>query len=280
MYMQALKDEEIHLLEQTALKLRAIILQIAHDCPVGIHVGGSISIAEILTSLLFQVMRIDPQDPRFADRDRLILSKGHANAALVSALALRGYFPIDDLKAFDTLGSPYAMHADGHNVPGTEVSAGSLGHGLSLSVGMALAGRLDQASWHVYCILGDGEMMEGSVWEAMMSASHYGLDNLTAIVDRNRFSLDGPTASIMEIEPLNEKCQAFGWHVQTVNGHAINELVPALLNRTPAKPSIIIANTIKGHGVPSLENRTESHYARLGDEQLEESLAVIKSQNA
>lgn len=278
--MQPITDEEIRNLDQTTLKLRETILQIAHDCPVGIHVGGSISIAEILTSLLFHVMHVNPQDPQFAERDRLVLSKGHANAALVSALALRGFFPLEDLKAFDTLGSPYAMHADGHLVPGTEVSAGSLGHGLSLSVGMALAGKLDQASWHVYCILGDGEMMEGSVWEAMMSASHYGLDNLTAVIDRNRFSLDGPTASIMEIEPLKEKCHAFGWHVQTVNGHAINELVPALLSRIPDKPSMIIANTIKGHGVPSLENRTESHYARLGEEQLEDSLAVLKSQNA
>jgi len=272
------EQERVKELEARALDLREHIVQIAHDCPVGIHVGGSLSIADILTVLYFDVLNIDPSDPGNDDRDRLVLSKGHANAALVSVLAMRGFFPLEALKTFDTLGSPYAMHADG-KVPGTECSAGSLGHGLPIAVGMALTAKMEGASWKSYAIVGDGEMHEGSMWEALMSANHYQLDNLTVVLDRNRFSLDGPTKNIMTLEPLADKVKAFGWTVIEVNGHSVKELRDALNTDTDG-PKMIIANTTKGRGLPFLADMTKSHYARLDDEQLHIALDMINDERA
>jgi len=270
------EQERIKQLENLALDLRQQIVQIARDCPVGIHVGGSLSIAEILTVLYYDVMNIDPDDPDKADRDRFILSKGHANAALVSVLAMRGFFPVKELASFDTLGSPYAMHADRH-IAGTECSAGSLGHGLPIAVGMALTAKMDSLSWKTYATVGDGEMQEGSIWEALMSANQFKLNNLTVLLDRNRFSLDGPIKDIMTLEPLADKVKAFGWHVLEVDGHSVGELRTALAVSSD-RPKMIIANTTKGRGLPFLANMTKSHYARLDDAQLKTALDIINAE--
>ncbi len=209
-------EKLIHDLRLMANTIRTDIITTAGDCAEGVHTGGSLSIAEVLAVLFFSVLNVDPKNPKNPNRDRLILSKGHANIGLSSAMAHKGYFSVDELKRFDQLGAPLSMHVDMHRMPGVEISSGSLGHGLPVSIGMALAAKLDKADWKVYTIVGDGEIMEGSCWEAMMAAAHYKLNNLTMVLDRNSFSLDGPTETIMSLEPLEEKLRAFGWRVLSV----------------------------------------------------------------
>jgi transketolase len=268
--------EKIPVLRQKALEIREDIVRTSRDCVEGVHIGGSLSLAEILAVLFFEVARIDPQNPNWPARDRIVLSKGHGNAGFAAAMARRGFFPLEELNRFDMLDAPLSMHVDKHRMPGVEISSGSLGHGLPVSVGMALSGMLDKATWRVYCILGDGELMEGSVWEAVMSAGHYKLDNLTAIVDRNRFSLDGPTEEIMSLEPLADKFRDFGWFVLEVDGHDVESLLEAFqASSEKGKPKVIIASTVKGKGVSFLENKTSSHFARLKPEQAEQALAEI-----
>jgi transketolase len=247
---------------------------LANQQKFGIHLGGSLSLAEILTVLYFQVANIDPHNPEWPERDRIILSKGHGNIGLLVTLTQRGYFPLSELDAFNQLGSIYSMHTD-VRVPGIEHSTGSLGHGLSVAVGMALAGKRDRKPWRVFCILGDGESMEGSVWEAMMSAAHFKLDNLTALIDRNHLSQEGTTAETMELEPLAEKGRAFGWSVLEINGHDISQVLQAFAAGSNGKPKLIIANTIKGRGVQSLANTPASHFAHLDDDQARLALDQI-----
>lgn len=271
------QNDQVGHLRDIAMDLREDIVRMGRDIAGGAHVGGCLSLAEILAVLYFAVLRVDPHNPAWPGRDRLVLSKGHGNLVLCAALARRGFFPLEELRGFNTLGSPYSMHADMHRVPGVETSAGSLGHGLPISVGLALAGKIDAAPWRVYCILSDGEMMEGSSWEAMMSAAHYDLHNLTAVIDRNRFSLDGPTEEIMSLEPLRAKSSAFGWRTLEADGHDVQHLLDALAP-APAgdrRPTMIIANTVKGNGVSFLEGRTESHFAQLTPQQAEQALAEI-----
>ncbi len=272
-----MSQDKVKELESTARLIREDIIRTARDCDEGIHIGGSLSIVEILTVLYFSVMKVDPQRVDWPERDRFILSKGHGNAGLSAAMARRGYFSVDELHRFDQLGARLSMHIDKHRMPGVEISSGSLGHGLPVAVGMSLAGKLDKAAWKVYCVLGDGEMMEGSVWEALMSAAHYGLNNLTAIVDRNRFSLDGPTEEIMRLEPLVDKIKAFGWWTIEVDGHNIAQLLDAFAAEVPGgdRPKMIIANTIKGKGVSFLENTTGSHFAHLKPEQADQALKEL-----
>jgi len=271
-----IEDEKIKSLSSMAIRIRQDIVRTARDCSEGVHIGGSLSMAEILAVLFFEVARLDPQNPKWENRDRIVLSKGHGNVGFAAAMAHRGFFSVEELNRFDMLNAPLSMHVDKHRMPGVEVSSGSLGHGLSISVGIALGGKLDKAGWKVYCILGDGELMEGSVWEAVMSAHQYKLDNLTAIVDRNRFSLDGPTEEIMALEPLANKFNDFGWYVQEADGHNVADLLNAF--HTPTKngqPKVILAHTVKGKGVSFLENTTESHFARLKPEQAEKALAEL-----
>lgn len=261
-------------LRSIALDIREHIIRLSLEQEFGVHVGGSLSLTEILTVLYFAIARVDPQNPEWSKRDRIVLSKGHGNAGLLIALALRGFFSLEVLKQFNQIGSYFSMHADAH-IPGIEHSAGSLGHGLSVAVGMALAARLDGESWHAFCILGDGESMEGSVWEAMMSASSFHLDNLTAIIDRNFLTQENTIINEMGLEPLIEKCRAFGWEAYEVDGHSIEELLKAFRAPHDGYPKMIIARTIKGRGVPSHENKIESHFAHLKPEEAAAALSII-----
>lgn len=268
-------DNSIDDLYSIALDVREHIIRMSWEHSFGVHLGGSLSLAEILSVLYFSIANVDPANPRWSERDRVILSKGHGNLALLTTLAMRGFFSMDVFDQFNQLGSRYTMHADDF-VPGVEHSAGSLGHGLSVAVGMALAGKLEHKAWRVYCILGDGESMEGSVWEAMMSAAHFKLDKLTAILDRNRLTQEGRTSETMELEPLATKCQAFGWQTHEVDGHDIQSLLEAFETPHPGQPKMILANTRKGRGVPSYENEIKSHFAHLTDEQAQEALNILQ----
>lgn len=269
--------EKIKQLKRMAVNIREDIVRTSRDCSEGVHVGGSLSIAEILSVLFFEVARVDPKNPKWEERDRIVLSKGHGNVGFAAAMARRGFFPLEELKRFDMLDAPLSMHVDKHRMPGVEVSSGSLGHGLPISVGIALGGKIDKTDWKVYCILGDGELMEGSVWEAAMSAPHFKLDNLTAIVDRNRFCLDGPTEEIMTLEPLAKKFTDFGWFVLEADGHNTEDLLKAFDTPSPTnKPKVIIAHTLKGKGVSFIENTTASHFARFKPEQAELALTELE----
>jgi len=264
-------------LEKLSLDYRERIIRLANDQKFGIHLGGSLSLAEILTVLYFSVARVDPNNPQWPDRDRVFLSKGHGNVGLLVTLAMRGFFSMGAfVNEFNRLGSFYSMHADAH-VAGVEHSSGSLGHGLSVAVGSALAGKMDHKPWQVYCILGDGESMEGSVWEAMMSAAHYHLDNLTAIIDRNFLSQEGTTEETMGLEPLKAKTTAFGWQTFEVDGHDVQALLQAFHHKVEGKPKMIIARTVKGRGVPSYENIPGSHFAHLTDEQTDAALQLLEA---
>lgn len=268
---------KIKQLKRMAVNIREDIVRTSRDCSEGVHVGGSLSMAEILSVLFFEVARVDPKNPKWEDRDRIVLSKGHGNVGFAAAMARRGFFPLEELKHFDMLDAPLSMHVDKHRMPGVEISSGSLGHGLPISVGIALGGKMDKADWKVYCILGDGELMEGSVWEAAMSAPHFKLDNLTAIIDRNQFCLDGPTEEIMTLEPLSKKFTDFGWFVLETDGHDVEDLLKAFNTTCPVGiPKVIIANTLKGKGVSFIENTTASHFARFKPEQAEQALVELE----
>lgn len=270
-------NKSIEDLRSTALDIREQIIRMSWEQDFGVHLGGCLSLAEIMSVLFFSVANVDPANPTWSERDRIILSKGHGNLALLSALAKVGFFPVEEFHQFNQLGSHYSMHADDH-VPGVEHSAGSLGHGLSVAVGIALAGKLTQKSWRVYCILGDGESMEGSVWEAMMSAAHFGLDRLTAILDRNHLSQEGRTSETMELDPLADKCRAFGWQTHAVDGHDVEKLLEVFNEPHQGQPKMILARTRKANGVPSHENQVKSHFAHLTDEQAEEALGILQGE--
>ena len=258
-----------------SLELRELVIRLAEEQDFGVHLGGGLSLAEILAVLYFGVAHLDPKNPDWPGRDRIVLSKGHGNIALLATLALRGYFPLEVFHQFNQLGSIYSMHADAR-VAGVEHSAGSLGHGLSVAVGMALAGRLDRQSWQVYCLLGDGESMEGSVWEAMLSAAHYKLNNLTAVIDRNHLTQEGYTERTMALEPLAEKCRSFGWQTLEVDGHAVQALLEAFQAPRDGRPKMLIASTQKAHGVPAYQGQIKSHFAHLTSDQATAALALIQ----
>ena len=244
------------------------------------HPGGSLSACEILTVLYFSVMKYDPRNPELQERDRVVISKGHATPLVYSILAKAGYYKGDDLLTFRKLGSPYQGHTDRLRAPGIETSTGSLGHGTSFAVGAALGCRLDKLNNRIYLLNSDGELQEGSSWEAIMSASHYHLGNLTAIVDRNRIQLDGWTEETMSLEPLNKRYEAFGWHVQEIDGHDINQIYDAIIKTQEIgpkehKPCVIIAHTIKGKGVSFMEDQVKWHGVAPNDEELEKALKEI-----
>lgn len=263
-------------LERIALALRHHVVDMAADSP-GAHVGGSMSAIELLTVLYFdRVLHVDPSRPKMEGRDFLIFSKGHASAALYATLAERGFFPVAELATYKQMGSRLAGHSMKH-IPGIELATGSLGHGLGVANGIALAGKHDGLSYRTFVVLGDGECQEGSVWEAAMAAAHYRLDNLIAIVDRNGVQEDGPTEQIMALEPFAEKWRSFGWEVREVDGHDVRDL-SRVLHAVPlaaGKPSLVLARTVKGKGISFTENTHTWHYGKLTSEQREKALAEL-----
>jgi transketolase len=240
------------------------------------HPGGSLSSVEVLAALYLRIMRHDPESPQWPDRDRFILSKAHAVPVLYAFLAECGYLPVEELKTFRHLDSRLQGHSKAGSVPGVEMSGGSLGQGLSYAVGQCLAGRLDDKSYRVYCLLGDGEQDEGQVWEAAMAAAHYGLNNLIAIVDRNGVQNDGHVVNIMRQDPLPEKWRAFGWEVFEVDGHNQGEVIDALGRANISDcPRLVIAYTVKGKGVSFMENTHVWHGKAPNADELERALAEI-----
>ena len=247
-------------MEAMAKKLRRHIITMTGTAGSG-HPGGSLSAVEIVTALYFRLLRHKPSDPKWADRDRFILSKGHAAPLLYATLAECGYLPVEELTTLRQLGSRLQGHTDRTITPGVEMSAGALGQGLSFAIGVALAGRLNSQDYQVYVLLGDGECDEGQVWEAAMAAAHFKVDNLVAIVDNNGLQIDGWNRDVMNIEPFSQKWQAFGWHVIEVDGHDLTQLIDALNQAKLVKgqPAAIIAHTIKGKGVSFMENNYAFH---------------------
>lgn len=252
-------EKKIKLLKRKANTIRKCIIEMLAAAGSG-HPGGSLSSTEIITCLYFDVMHHDPKNPQWPQRDRFHLSKGHCCPALYAALGLAGYFPKAEFKKLRKLGALLQGHPD-RGTPGVELASGSLGQGLSISLGMGLAARIDKADWRVYCLVGDGEIQEGNVWEAAMAAAHFKLDNLCAIIDCNRFQIDGRTEDIMNLEPIVNKWESFGWHVIGVDGHNIEELLEAFAKakKIKAKPTVIIADTVKGKGVSFMEHVVDFH---------------------
>jgi transketolase len=253
-------DLSVPELEKMARQLRRHVITMTATAGSG-HPGGSLSAADIVTALYFKVMRHDPENPRWPERDRFILSKGHVAPILYAALAECGYFSVEELATLRKLDSRLQGHTDRTLTPGVEMSAGSLGQGLSFGIGVALAARLDKRNYQVYVLLGDGECEEGQVWEAAMFAPHFQIDNLTAIVDNNGLQLDGRCCDIMGIEPLADKWRAFNWNVLEINGHGMSQILQALkeARKTKQRPTVIIAHTVKGKGVSFMENNVDFH---------------------
>lgn len=270
------EEKEVKLLEERARQIRRLIIKMLVKAGSG-HPGGSLSAADIITCLYFKVMRHDPKNPNCPDRDRFHLSKGHCCPALYAALTEAGYFPLEHLWTLRRLGTILQGHPD-RRTPGVEVASGSLGQGLSVALGMSLAGRMDKKNYRVYCLMGDGETQEGNIWEAAMAGSHYACDNLCAIMDYNGFQIDGSTKEIMNLEPVVSKWQAFGWNTIEINGHSINELLAAFerARSFKGKPSIIIAHTIKGKGVSFMENVLDFHGRAPTKEEAEKALKELE----
>jgi transketolase len=271
------RRELVKFLSLRAADARKKVLELTRIA-MGGHLGGGLSMVDVTVALYHHVMDVDPSNPSWGQRDRFVLSKGHGAIALDAVLAQLNYFPEEKLETFNKLDSPFGMHTNAHSTPGIEHSTGSLGHGLPVGVGMALGARLDNADWRVFCLMGDGELQEGSVWEAFMSAAHYKLGNLVAVVDRNRFSLDGPTEEIMALEPLDEKLKAFRWNVLEVDGHNMAELVSVFEELPSPKtdvPTIIIAHTNKGQGVSFMVNDPKWHYGAIDSDLEEQAIKEI-----
>ena len=264
-------------LKNIANDIRIGIIDATHAAKSG-HPGGSLSIADIMTYLYFEKMNIDPANPKMADRDRFVLSKGHTAPALYSTLAHRGFFPVEDLITLRKIDSYLQGHPDMNKIPGVDMSAGSLGLGISSACGMALAGKIDGKDYRVYTMLGDGESEEGQVWEAAMFASHYKLDNLCVILDLNGLQIDGPITEVMNPTPHDKKFEAFGFHVITIDGHNMEEIEAAFAEAetVKGKPTAIIAKTVKGKGVSFMENSVNWHGAAPNDEQHAAAVAELK----
>ncbi len=268
-----LTEQTVRDLEAMARQLRVEILKMLNTAKSG-HTGGSLSAIDALTVLYFHTMRHDPTNPSWGDRDKFVLSKGHAAPALYACLAEAGYFPMEDLKNLRRLGSHLQGHPDMNKTTGVEVCTGSLGQGLSQAVGLALAARLGSRSSRVFCLLGDGEVQEGQIWEAAMAAPHYQLDNLCVIIDQNGLQIDGEVAKVMNVGPLGPKFLAFNWHVLEVDGHDIEAIAKALENaaETKGQPTAIIARTVKGKGVPFFEHKASYHGVPPSDSELIQAL--------
>lgn len=265
-------------LEIAATKVRMGIIEGIYNAKSG-HPGGSLSVADTLTYLYNAVMNVDPTNPEMADRDRLVLSKGHTAPALYSVLANRGFFPVEELKTLRHIDSRLQGHPVRNKIPGVDMSTGSLGQGISAACGMALSGKLSNETYKVYAILGDGEIEEGQVWEAAMFAAHYGLDNLVAVVDNNNLQIDGKISEVMSPYPIDEKFAAFGWHVITINGHDFDAIEKAFqeAERVANQPTVIIQKTVKGKGVSFMEDQVSWHGTAPNEEQYNKAMAELQA---
>ena len=268
-------------LEIAAVKIRMGIIEGVHSAKAG-HPGGSLSCADLLAYLYMHRLNVDPADPKCPTRDRLVLSKGHAAPALYATLALRGFFPMDEMKTLRKNGARLQGHPDSKKIPGVDFSTGSLGQGISGACGMALSGKISCDSYKVYAILGDGEIEEGMVWEAAMFASHYMLDNLVAVVDNNNLQIDGKITEVMSPYPIDEKFKAFGWHVINIDGHDFNQMEKAFneAEKVVQKPTVIIMKTTKGKGVDYMEDSVDWHGKAPGDEDYERAMKQLREQLA
>ncbi len=267
---------QIKELEEKAKQIRRLIIQMI-ACAGSGHPGGSLSAADLITALYFAVLRYNPKDPNWLERDRFHLSKGHCCPLLYAVLAESGYFSVEKLKTLRQIGSMLQGHPD-RRVPGIEAASGSLGQGLSVALGMSLAAKLDKKGYRIYVLMGDGEIQEGNIWEAAMASAHYKCDNLCAILDYNQFQIDGRISEIMELEPLTAKWKAFGWHVLEINGHDMKEILSAYEEAKAVKgrPTIIIAHTIKGKGVSFMENTSDFHGRAPTKEEAERALRELE----
>ena len=267
--------ENIENLRKIARNIRKEVLMMTTEAGSG-HPGGSLSSADIVVVLYFYKMNHNPKKPDWPDRDRFILSKGHACPLLYACLAETGYFPKQYLKKLRKIGEKLQGHPEYGSVPGIEASTGSLGQGLSIANGIALAGKLDKKDYKVYCLIGDGEIQEGQIWEAAMTSSHYKLDNVIGILDSNKLQIDGNVCEVKKIEPIKKKWEAFGWHTIEIDGHNYAAIIKALDKADKIKkPVMIIANTVKSKGVPFMENRAEWHGKALNKEQLKKALKEL-----
>lgn len=270
------KEELVKSLKEKATILRRHVIEMLGESKSG-HPGGSLSAADIITALYFHQMKHQPANPQWEDRDRFVLSKGHAAPILYAALAEAGYFSVEKLKTLRKLGSPLQGHPDMKKLPGVDMSSGSLGQGLSAANGMALAAKLDQKNHKIYALLGDGELQEGQVWEAAMTSAHYKLDNVIIFVDYNGLQIDGPIGEVKSPQPIANKWQAFGWQVIKIDGHDFEQILEALetAQQVKDKPVAIIARTVKGKGVSFMENQVGWHGSAPNQEQVEKALADL-----
>ncbi len=265
----------------TACKVRMGVIESTHGAKAG-HPGGSLSAADVFTYLYFQELNIDPKNPKWEERDRFVLSKGHTAPGLYAALALRGFFPVDDLPTLRHIDSYLQGHPNMNTVPGVDMSTGSLGQGISAAAGMALAAKHAGKGCRVYALLGDGEIQEGQVWEAFMLAHHYKLDNLCAVIDNNGLQIDGPVDQVMSPYPIPEKLKAFGWNVVEIDGHDFDQIAAAFAQARETKgvPTAIVMKTTKGKGVSFMENQAGWHGKAPNDEEYEKAMTELKAQLA
>ncbi|ORX22885.1 transketolase [Thermoanaerobacterium sp. PSU-2] len=266
-------------LKVKATQIRLDIINMIYESKSG-HIGGSLSSADILTVLYYNVMNIDPNNPKWEERDRFILSKGHSVEAYYSVLADKGYFPKEELKTYCKFGTRLIGHPN-NKIPGVEMNTGALGHGLSIAVGMALGAKMDNKSFRVFTLMGDGELAEGSNWEAAMAASHYKLNNLIGIVDRNRLQISGSTEEVMSLEPLEDKWKSFGWDVLTTDGNDIERLLDIFnvaIASTNDKPKLILAYTTKGKGISFIENKANWHHRVPTEEEYKAAVSELREQ--
>ena len=267
---------DIKALEKTAAEVRVGVVKAIHNAGSG-HPGGSLSASDIVTALYFSEMNVDPKNPKMEGRDKFILSKGHAGPVQYSALALKGYFPVEDFMTLRKLGSKFQGHPDMNKVPGIEMSTGSLGQGFAAAGGMAIANKLNNDPGRIYVLLGDGEIQEGIVWEAAMSAAHYKLDNMVGILDYNGLQIDGRNEDVMTVAPVADKFRAFGWNVLEINGHDFEEILDAFAKarECKGKPTMIVAKTVKGKGVSFMEDNAGWHGKAPNDEETEQAVAEL-----
>jgi len=268
------------LLKEKSRLIRRDIIEMLHKSGSG-HPGGSLSATDIVTALYFHQMNIDPKNPKWVDRDRFVLSKGHAAPVVYAVLAEKGYFDKKELSNLRQVNSMLQGHPDMKGTPGVEMSTGSLGQGFSAASGMAIAGKMDNKDYRVYVLLGDGELQEGIIWETAMSAVHYKLDNLTAIIDYNKLQIDGTNSQVMGVDPITDKFTAFGWNVLEIDGHCFEDIITALeeAKNTKGKPTVIVAHTIKGKGVSFMENQVGWHGNAPKDDDREKALKELGGVN-
>ncbi|EGD49622.1 Transketolase domain-containing protein [Ruminiclostridium papyrosolvens DSM 2782] len=269
-------DNKIEMLESRACEIRKLTIQTIGKLGVG-HIGGALSLCEVLSALYFEVMNIDSNDSKMENRDRLVLSKGHGGPALYSALALKGFIPMEELDTLNKPNTNLPSHCDMKRTNGIDMSTGSLGQGFSASTGMAVAAKMDKKSLYVYSIIGDGESQEGQIWEAAMLAGSRGLDNIIAFTDYNKMQIDGLIEEVNGLEPLDRKWEAFGWHVQTIDGHDLKQILYAIDNakKIKGKPHMIILNTIKGKGGFFCENSVASHNMPISDDTWKKAVELL-----